>query len=281
MAARTARRQLHGQLRTKACLLLRMALLADGLHMASHAAALTVSLFAYVYARRFAHDDRYSFGTGKVNALGGFAGAILLGMFALLMVWESVHRIIEPTEIAFDQAILVAVIGLVVNGACALVLGHSHDHGQGESCHHDHNLHSAYLHVLADALTSVLAIFALLAGKYYGWTVLDPVIGIVGAVVVSRWSWSLIGSTSDVLLDRQATGDVLDQVRESVEDDVHDIVDLHIWSIGPGLWAAEIIIVSDDPQSPAFFKAKLPPSLALAHVAVEVHDRERSTETQA
>lgn len=259
-----------------------MALLADGLHMASHAAALMISVFAYVYARRFAHDARYSFGTGKVNALGGFAGAMLLGVFSLLMAWESVHRILDPVEISFNQAILVAVIGLIVNGICAVVLGHGHDHGHGHSqadgsscsADHDHNLKSAYLHVLADALTSVLAIAALLAGKYFGWSILDPIIGVLGAIVVARWSLSLLSSTSDVLLDRQATADVLDRIRDAIETDDHDVVDLHVWSIGPNLFAAEIVIVSTDPQSPAYFKQQLPTDLSLAHAAIEVHDRD-------
>ncbi|QDS89418.1 Cadmium, cobalt and zinc/H(+)-K(+) antiporter [Rosistilla ulvae] len=253
-----------------------MALLADGLHMGSHAAALTISVFAYIYARRYAHDTWYSFGTGKVNALGGFSGALLLGVFSLLMVWESVHRMLDPVEISFNQAILVAVVGLVVNALCAMVLGHSHDHGDGSSCSHDHdhNLKAAYLHVLADALTSVLAIAALLAGKFWGWAILDPVIGIVGAVVVARWSVSLLRSTSDVLLDRQATDHVLGRIRSAIEDDDHNVVDLHVWSIGPGMYATEIIIVSSNPVSPGEFKKMLPDDLSIAHAAVEVHHRE-------
>ncbi|QDV69842.1 Cadmium, cobalt and zinc/H(+)-K(+) antiporter [Rosistilla carotiformis] len=257
-----------------------MALLADGLHMASHAAALTISVFAYMYARRYAHDTWYSFGTGKVNALGGFAGALLLGVFSLLMVWESVHRLIDPVEISFNEAILVAVVGLVVNAICALVLGHQHDHGHGSGCshNHDHNLQAAYMHVLADALTSVLAIAALLAGKFFGWAFLDPIIGIVGAVVVARWSISLIRTTSDVLLDRQATDPVLDRIRHAIEDDDHDVVDLHVWSIGPGLYATEIIIVSSNPVSPGEFKKMLPDDLSIAHAAVEVHHRDATTQ---
>ncbi|WP_417729904.1 CDF family Co(II)/Ni(II) efflux transporter DmeF [Rosistilla oblonga] len=253
-----------------------MALLADGLHMASHAAALTISVFAYIYARRYAHDACYSFGTGKVNALGGFAGALLLGIFSLMMVWESVHRILDPAEISFNQAILVAAIGLVVNAICATVLGHTHDHGDGSSCSHghDHNLKAAYMHVLADALTSVLAIVALLAGKFWGWAILDPIIGIVGAIVVAKWSVGLLRSTSDVLLDRQATDLVLDRIRDAIEDDDHDVVDLHVWSIGPGLYATEIIIVSANPVSPGDFKKMLPDDLSIAHAAVEVHQRE-------
>mgnify|MGYP005851822403 CR=1 FL=1 len=180
-----------------------MALLADGLHMGSHAVALTISAAAYIYARKRAGDPRFSFGTGKVNALGGFTGAILLAGFALLMAGESIHRFIEPVPIRFNSAILVAVVGLVVNGLSVFILGdrgHGHNHHQDDGHHHDHhhdhNLRSAYLHVLADALTSVLAIAALLAGKYLGWNWMDPAMGIVGAILVARWSLGLIRQTS-------------------------------------------------------------------------------------
>jgi cation diffusion facilitator family transporter len=188
-----------------------MALLADGLHMASHAAALGITAAAYIYARKHAHDRRYSFGTGKVNALGGFTGAVLLGVFALMMAWQSVDRLINPVDIAFNQAILVAILGLIVNGASIFILGvKDHDHGHGHSHghghhhgHHDHALRSAYFHVMADALTSLLAIFALLAAKYYGLIWMDPLMGIVGAILVSRWSIGLVRDTSKILLDRQ------------------------------------------------------------------------------
>ncbi|MEZ6088850.1 MAG: CDF family Co(II)/Ni(II) efflux transporter DmeF [Pirellulaceae bacterium] len=268
-----------------------MALLADGLHMASHAAALSISLFAYIYARKLADDRSYNFGTGKVNALGGFAGAMLLGLFSVLMIWESVHRLIDPQQISFDEAIAVAFVGLLVNIVCALILGHQHDHGDDHGDYHghkhdaettckhkhdhgeDHNLKAAYMHVVADLLTSVLAIAALFAGKSFGWTVLDPVIGVVGAVIVARWSLSLIRSTSDVLLDRQASEKVLTRIRDAIENEHHDVVDLHVWSIGPGLLATEIIIVSSQPLTPAEFKKLLPDDLSLAHAAVEVHRR--------
>jgi cation diffusion facilitator family transporter len=182
-----------------------MALLADGLHMASHAVALSINALAYVYARRHAHDDRFSFGTGKVNTLGGFTGAVLLAGFAIVMVVESVERLVAPVAIAFNQAIFVAVLGLIVNGVSVLILGHRHHpeqahdletdhdehvhyHDHDHHQHHDHNLISAYLHVLADALTSLLAIFALLAAKYFDWIWADPLMGIVGAILVARWS---------------------------------------------------------------------------------------------
>ena len=273
-----------------------MALLADGLHMASHTAALGISLLAYVYARRHAGDAAYSFGTGKVNALGGFTGAILLAVFALFMAWESVHRFVEPVDIVFDQAILVAVLGLVVNGASVLVLGagghHHHDHG-GHHEHHDHhghdhhghdhhghdhhghedhNLRSAYLHVLADALTSILAIVALLMGKYLGAVWMDPLMGIVGAVLVACWSVGLLRVTSGVLLDRQAGDAVRSRVREAIEADGDSrVTDLHVWAIGPAVHAAIVTVVAGRPLPPEAYKSRLSPELGLAHVSVEVH----------
>lgn len=265
-----------------------MALLADGLHMASHTAALGINLLAYVYARRHARDSAYSFGTGKVNALGGFTGAILLAVFALFMAWESVHRLMEPVEIVFDQAILVAVLGLIVNGVSVLVLGagshhhhshghHAHDHHAGHDHHQghgdeDHNLRSAYLHVLADALTSVLAIVALLMGKYLGAVWMDPLMGIVGALLVARWSMGLLRVTSGVLLDRQAAPEVRAGVREAIEADGDSrVADLHMWAIAPEAHAAIVTVVAHHPQAPEDYKARLSPDLGLAHVSVEVH----------
>ena len=227
-----------------------MALLADGLHMASHAAALTITVAAYIYARTHAHDERYSFGTGKVNALGGFTGAVLLALFACVMAWESVNRLFNPVDIIFNQAIAVAVLGLVVNAVSFFILGghhdggdHGHGHGHGHG-HDDHNLRAAYLHVLADALTSLLAIFALLSGKYFGWNWMDPVMGIVGATLVARWSWGLLRDTSHVLLDRQAPGRIRDAIRSAIEDhDSNQVADLHVWSIGPNIYVAVITLV--------------------------------------
>ncbi len=257
-----------------------MALLADGLHMASHAAALTITAIAYVFARRHAGDARYSFGTGKVNALGGFTGAVLLALFALLMVSESVDRFLHPVEILFDQAIVVAILGLVVNGASAWILGggqhghEHHDHSHHGHAHTDHNLRSAYLHVLADALTSVLAILALLSGKHLGLSWMDPAMGIVGAALVARWSWGLLRETARVLLDRQAPAGLLDGVRGAIENGGDDrVADLHVWSIGPGLFAASIIVVSDSPRSPDHYRDLLPRGSGLAHTIVEVHRR--------
>ncbi|NNE88791.1 MAG: CDF family Co(II)/Ni(II) efflux transporter DmeF [Silicimonas sp.] len=256
-----------------------MALLADGLHMASHTTALGIALFAYVLARRLAADTRFAFGVGKINSLAGFASAVLLLAFAGLMVTESIGRLIAPRAIAFDQALIVATVGLVVNGLSAWLLmstptGHAHSHEQshGDGHHHDHNLRAAYLHVLADALTSVLAIVALLAGKYVGANWLDPAMGIVGAVLVARWSLGLIRESSQVLLDRQADQDRLRAVRAAVEADSTDrVCDLHVWRIGHGIYSAALAVVTDNPKSPQHYKTLMPASLNVVHATVEVH----------
>jgi cation diffusion facilitator family transporter len=263
-----------------------MALLADGLHMGSHTAALGIATIAYVYTRRCAADARFCFGTGKVNAFAGYTSAVLLALFALLMAWESVNRLYNPAEIAFNQAIVVAVLGLVVNGASMIVLGghhhdhdHDHDHDQQQidpsqhsHAHADHNLRAAYLHVLADALTSLLAIFALLAGKFLGLNWMDPVMGIVGAILVARWSLGLIRETSGILLDHQAPGVMLERTRAAIEGiDDNRIADLHIWSIGPGIYSATVAVVSDTPKPPEYYKSLIPKDLGIVHTIVEVH----------
>ncbi len=264
-----------------------MALLADGLHMASHTTALFINVFAYIYARRHAHDTRFSFGTGKVNALGGFTGAVLLAVFALMMAWGSVERIIHPVSIAFNQAIFVAIIGLIVNGASVFILGYEEDHhdtheqpGHHHDDHHDHNLRSAYFHVLADALTSILAIIALLTAKYFGLIWMDPLMGIVGAILVCQWSLGLLRTTSFILLDRQGSDELKTKIKESIES-VGDnrVADLHLWAIGPNIYGVIISVVTHNPEPPAYYKKLLPPDLGPAHVTVEVHqcpDREDS-----
>jgi len=261
-----------------------MALLADGLHMASHATALGLAVFAYVVSRRLAADRRFAFGVGKINSLAGFASAVLLLGFALFMAVESTERLINPLAISFDKALIVATVGLVVNGVSAWVLmstphGHDevHDHDDEhdhEHDHHghDHNLRAAYLHVLADALTSLLAIVALLAGKYLdaGW--LDPVMGLVGAALVARWSYSLIRDTARVLLDGQADDHQLEQLRHAIEGTSTDrVTDLHLWSIGHGIFAAEIALVSAEPKTPDHYKSLIPATLNIVHSTVEVH----------
>lgn len=277
-----------------------MALLADGLHMASHAAALGINAFAYVHARRHAHDARYSFGTGKVNTLGGYTGAVLLAGFALVMAWESIVRFISPTPIAFNQAIFVAVLGLAVNGVCVVILGvhhhhgdehehehgdehehaddhdhdrdHGHAHAHEHAHHHDHNLVSAYLHVLADALTSLLAIFALLAAKLFGWVWADPAMGLVGAVLVGRWSLGLLRTTSVVLLDREAPDALRDLVRKRIEaEDGNRVTDLHVWAIGPRLYSVIVAVATTAPRPPDYYKRLLPQGHGIVHTAIEVH----------
>ena len=259
-----------------------MALLADGLHMASHAAALSINVFAYIYARRYAFDERFTFGTGKVNALGGFSGAVLLAVFALIMAGESAKRFIYPVQIAYNQAIMVAVLGLIVNGVSVFILdykksshGHHHDHTDNHDHHHDHNLKAAYLHVLADALTSLLAIFALLTAKYFGLIWMDPFMGVVGAVLVSRWSWGLIRDSSGVLLDKQGPEEIRTNIIQRIEAGGGDhIADLHLWSLGPNIYAAIITVVSRDPKSSEYYKQLIPSDLNLVHVTVEVHQKE-------
>ena len=258
-----------------------MALLADGLHMASHAAALSISAFAYYFARKRAHDRSFSFGTGKVNSLGGYTGAILLVIFALLMVSESIHRLIVPVEISFNQAIGVAILGLIVNGASVFILGHedhhhghTHDHGV-EGHTQDHNLRAAYLHVLADTLTSLLAIVALLAAKYYGWIWMDPIMGIVGAVLITKWSMGLLKQTSSVLLDQQGPDHLVESVISRIKSlpCKTEIIDLHVWSIGPNIYSAAITIVADNKNSLRMFKSEMHSLTEIVHSTIEVHQR--------
>lgn len=261
-----------------------MALLADGFHMATHAGALGVAASAYAYAKRHAANRRFTFGTGKVGDLAGFASALVLGIVALGIAGESVGRLITPTTVAFGPATLVAVIGLAVNLLSALLLaggghshhhGHDHHHGHGHHHGHDHaphggrdnNLRSAYFHVLADALTSVLAIVALIAGRYLGWVWLDPVMGVVGAIVIARWSWSLMRDTAAVLLD--TTDDAIEaEIREMVEgpSDVR-IVDLHVWRVGPEAHAAIVSVAGAVDVDTV--RRRLEPVHELGHLTVE------------
>lgn len=261
-----------------------MALIADGWHMSTHAGAMLIAVLAYRYARRNATNPRFSFGTGKVGDLAGFTSAVVLVLIALLIGWESLLRFVEPVPISFDQAIMVAVIGLLVNLLSAWLLrddhhhhGHSHHHAHGHDHHHGHgrdnNLRAAYLHVLADALTSVLAIVALLLGRYYGWFWADPIMGIVGAIVIARWSWGLVRDTGSVLLDRvPQNGQVERKVREALMNDSDTITDLHIWQIGPGQYSVIVSLASSTPRNPGDYKAQLTELEHVAHITVEVHD---------
>ncbi len=244
-----------------------MALLADGFHMATHAGALAVA--AYGYARRHARNPRFTFGTGKVGDLSGFASALLLGVTALFIAVESILRFFEPVQVAFGEATLVAVIGLVINIASALLLGHDHSHADGDAhghVHADNNMRAAYIHVLTDALTSVLAIAALLAGRYMGWWWLDPAVGLLGAVVIARWAWGLMQDTAAILLDT-AEPALMARLRLEAEAEGATIRDLHVWRIGPHAHAA---ILSLAPGADgAAVRARIKALPRMEHVTVE------------
>lgn len=255
-----------------------MALLADGFHMATHAGALGIAAAAYAYARRHAVSPRYSFGTGKVGDLAGFASALLLGVVALGIAAESLLRLVEPQRVAFGEALAVAAAGLAVNLVSAWVLaraghdhhGHAHiaahQHHHGHH-HHDNNFRSAYMHVLADALTSLLAIAALLAGRYLGWGWMDPAMGLVGAIVIARWSWGLMRDTASVLLDRSEES-LAATIRRRIEDAGDaDIADLHVWQVGPGAYAAIVSLSTEADR--ATIAARLAGIDAIRHLTIE------------
>jgi cation diffusion facilitator family transporter len=251
-----------------------MALLADGYHMGTHAAALSITVFAYIYARRHADNPRYSFSTGKVGVLGGFASAVVLGVIALYMGGESLKRLFAPVTIQFNEAIGVAVIGLLVNLMCAYLLHakHSHEYEHHNHNHHqDHNLRAAYLHVLADALTSFLAIFALLTGKHFGWVWMDPVMGLVGAVVITRWSVGLLKDTSRILLDKEESPALKEKIRATIEADADNLVaDLHVWQMSPHHLSIILTVVTHYPKAPVHYKTLINEIIDNAHVTVEV-----------
>jgi cation diffusion facilitator family transporter len=253
-----------------------MALLADGWHMASHAAALSITAMGYYFARRFAGDRRFSFGTGKMGDLAGFSSALLLAAIALGIAWESAWRLARPVGISFGEATAVAVLGLVVNVASALLLKEEHGHEEGEEHgHEDHNLKAAYLHVAADALTSVLAIEALVLGRYFGWTFLDPLMGIAGAVIITRWAYGLALETGGVLLDMTPRSGLAGRIRDVVENGTEARVeDLHVWRLGPGRYSLILGLSARQGGSPGDFKALLAGFPELAHVTVEVNTRE-------
>jgi cation diffusion facilitator family transporter len=264
-----------------------MALVADGWHMSTHAAAMLIAALAYLYARRNAKNPRFTFGTGKVGDLAAFASAIVLALVALLIGWESVVRLANPISISFPQAIFVAVIGLIVNLVSAWLLREDHDHHHGHSHHHDHshdpdhhhdhhgrdqNLRAAYLHVLADALTSVLAIIALTAGSIFGWIWLDPIMGIVGALVIARWSWGLMRDTGATMLDYRQAGDpIAVKIRSVIEETGDKITDLHVWQLGPGHHAAIVAVSTKSEMAPASYRQRLAQTVGLSHITIEVN----------
>lgn len=248
-----------------------MALLADGWHMATHVAAFLITIYAYRYARQYAKSTAYSFGTGKVSVLGGFASAVALTVVAFVMLAESLHRLIDPQIIQFNAAIGVAFIGLAINVISAFLLKDDHQHSHDHA--HDHNLKAAYFHVLADALTSLLAIVALLAGKYFGWHWLDPVMGIVGAVIITRWSYGLVKQTGPILLDGSIDEKYKTAIKGSIEKDSDNRVsDIHIWKISSSHYAAIISLVTDNPRPTAYYKKLLLDYHKLAHITVEVNE---------
>jgi cation diffusion facilitator family transporter len=263
-----------------------MALLADGWHMSSHAIALGLSAFAYTAARRYAHDPRFAFGTWKIEVLGGFASATLLLGIAAMMVFASVERLVSPQPIHYQEAILVAALGLVVNIVCAIILGGAHNHRHYEKIraghdhdrhhHHDLNLTSAYLHVISDAATSVLAIIALTGGWIYGWSWLDPVIGIFGAVLVAIWAKNILGETGKVLLDREMDCPLVSRIRKTIESgsgagDTR-ITDLHVWRVGKESYSCALSIVTHDPlMTPRQVRKKLSRHEEIAHATIEIH----------
>ena len=293
-----------------------MALLADGWHMGTHVGAFAVTIFAYRYARKYAKSGKFTYGVGKINTLAGFASAIALGVVALFMIIESLERFFSPEEIMYKEAILVAVIGLVINGASALLLGHTHDHGHGhghshghghghshhehehhhhhehehehgkccghshshdhDHCHgdshhaaEDYNLKSAYFHVLADAFTSVLAIIALIVAAKYGLKFLDPLMGIVGALVITKWSYGLIKGTSSMLLDEEDI-EISEQVREVLSKEDCKITDLHCWSVSAGKFAVSLSIQSETMTS-CQVRELVCKSVEISHIVVEIN----------
>ena len=250
-----------------------MALLADGWHMGTHSAAFLITIFAYSYAKKHADNKDFSFGTGKVNYLGGFASAVALAIVALMMAIESAHRLIEPQTIYFNEAIAVAIIGLVVNIASVVVLHDDHHHHEShDHHHHDHNLKAAYFHVLADTLTSLLAIVALTTGKYFGWIWMDAIMGIVGAVVISRWSYGLIKESSQALLDKSANTSTLTKAIDAVSTESGTVIrDIHIWKIAPAHQAVILSIAAEKPLEPNHYKQLVKQQLPLvSHISIEV-----------
>lgn len=255
-----------------------MALLADGWHMGTHAFALGITAFAYVYARKHADNPQYSFGTGKVGVLGGYTSAIVLLTVAVLMMVESVERFFSPVQIRFNEAIGVAVVGLMVNVVSAFLLhgGHEHSHYDHDhdhnDHHHDHNLKAAYLHVIADAMTSLFAIIALFAGKMLGWNWMDPLMGVVGSLVIAKWSVGLMRNTSSILLDRSVNLGLMREMRKAVEDDSDNrITDFHIWPVGSNHFAAIMSIVTHYPRPPEHYKELLRDFNDIDHLTIEVN----------
>jgi len=265
-----------------------IALVADGWHMATHVAALAIAGLAYLFARRHVHDARFSLGTGKFGELAAFASAIILGMIALGIGYESVLRLFQPVAIHYREAIPIAALGLCVNIASAWLLRETHDHGHSHADHehddhgasdhihaahhHDSNYRAAYMHVVADALTSVLTIAGLSAAWAFGWTFMDPAVGLVGMIVILSWGLSLIRTAGRVLLDTVPDPELAQRIRDRIETDGDRLADLHLWQLGPGHAAVIASVVSDSPQPPSVYKQKLEDLAGLSHVTIEVNE---------
>jgi cation diffusion facilitator family transporter len=271
-----------------------VALIADGLHMSTHAGALLIAALAYTYSRHYANDARLAFGTGKLGDLAAFTSAIALAMIALLIGYESLERLINPVRIAFDQAIPIAVVGLGVNLLSAYLLRDDHDHHHGHDHHHvhdhenenehkvhdrahesehihrDHNLRAAFVHVMADAAVSVLVIAGLVAGRQFGWLWMDPLMGLVATVIILSWSWTLIRSAGAVLLDVCADPALSREIATRLEQGSDRVSDLHLWRLGPGHLAAVISLVTHEPRTPDHYKRRLSSLVGLSHVTIEV-----------
>ncbi len=264
-----------------------MALVADGWHMGTHVAALAIAGLAYLFARRHAQDPRFSLGTGKFGELAAFSSAIILGMIALGVAYESALRLVHPVAIHFREAIPIAALGLAVNIASAWLLRDEHNHGHDHASDHDHaddhanhkhgahhrdiNLRAAYVHVVADALISILAIAGLCAAWAFGWVFMDPLVGLIGAAVIASWSFSLLRAAGRVLLDAVPDPELAQRIRTRMECDGDRLCDLHVWQLGPGHFAVMASIVSEVPQAPAVYKERLVGLAGLSHVTVEVH----------
>ena len=289
-----------------------LALVADGLHMSTHASALLIAALAYRFARKHARDRRFVFGTGKLGDLAGFTSAVILAMIALLIGYEAIERFLAPVPIHFGEAIPIAAVGLLVNITSAWLLSggghdhghlhgheygrghvhrhpdhdHDHEHDHGHEAHaahgygvdtRDHNIRSAYIHVIADAAVSVLAIIGLSLAKAFGWLWMDPLAGILGALVIANWSYGLMRDTGAILLDISSSGAIEERIRSAVESAGDKLIDLHVWRIGPGHFAAVASVVSRASQrGPAFYHDALRRLNGLSHITVEVHTQPRS-----
>lgn len=265
-----------------------MALIADGLHMSTHAGALLIAAWAYTYARRHADDGRFTFGTGKLGDLAGFTSAIVLALIALLIAYEAGDRLLHPVPIDFDESLPIAALGLIVNVASALLLSHGghhhhhhdHDHDHGrisdhamskDGTHRDNNMRAALVHVLADAAVSLLVIAALLLGRLFGWLWVDPMVGVIGALVIANWSYCLVRDTMAVLLDMTPDRELVEKLQRTIEAEGDELTDLHLWRLGPGHLGAILSVAVSGPRDSAYYRRRLEGFPILSHVTVEVH----------